>query len=750
MKYVISATLLLQSLLFFGQDILRGTVVYEGNKPLEGANVYWRNTEMGTVTNDEGKFEIPKNPDSQILVISHVGFSTQTIEIHQQNTVRISLEFDLALDAVEIEKVRRSLSRSGLSAANVQTMSSKELLKAACCNLSESFETNPSIDVNFSDAVSGNRQIRMLGLTSPYILMTEENIPTMRGISSNYGLSYIPGTWVESIQITKGAGSVQNGFESISGQINFEFLKPLHDDKLFINGYASTDQRYEWNSHHNHKFSDKLATTFFIHGNARVGVNDMNNDGFLDMPIGRQINLMNIWQYQDVEKGWIAFFKAKTLMDEKQMGEVDFDPRLHRGGTDFWGSELNTRKVDFSSKIGRISREIPWRSFGIQQSFSYHQQDAYFGLQTYDVIQRNYFANALYNTIIGNTLHKLAVGASFTNDHFSETLGLSQFSDPQDFSREDTSFGIFGEYSYCNDNDLSYTFGMRVDTHNRLGTFVTPRMHVRYKPFEHTNVRFSAGRGRRAANIFAENMPLFASNRQWNILNAGGPLYGLNPETAWNYGFSVSQHFKIAGRDAEFGIDLYRTDFVNQVVVDVDASPQQVLFYNLEGRSFANSLQVDFTYDLFKNFQVRTAYKYYDVRTDFSQSVGLIERTLQPRHRLFANLEYATVVTEKGRQWRFDYTFNQTGRQRLPITASNPVDSQLPAFAPAFLVMNTQVTRAFSKRFEFYIGGENIGNYQQPNPIIGLDNPFGPTFDGSMIYGPVFGAMYYAGFRFNL
>ena len=744
MKYVFIATLLLQTLSIFSQNTLKGTVMFEGNQPLEGAHVYWRNTEIGTYTKADGTFELPKNAASQILVVSYVGFVTEIREIHNENSISVMLTFDLALDAVEIEKVRRSLSRSGLSAANVQTMSSKELLKAACCNLSESFETNPSIDVNFSDAVSGNRQIRMLGLTSPYILMTDENIPTLRGVSQSYGLSFVPGTWVESIQITKGAGSVINGYESISGQINFEYLKPLHDNKLFVNTYASTDQRLEWNSHHNHKFSEKLATTFFLHGNTRVGVNDMNNDGFLDIPIGRQINFLNRWQYQDAETGWIAFLNARALTDEKQMGQTNFNPRYHRGSSEIWGSELNTRKVDLSAKVGRVSKDIPWRSFGLQQSFSYHQQDAYFRLQTYDVIQRNYYANALYNTIISNTSHKLALGMSFANDHFSEFVNGS------DFSRVDTSVGAFGEYNFCNSDDLSYTLGMRVDSHNRLGVFVTPRMHVRYKAFDHTNIRFSAGRGRRAANIFAENMPLFASSRIWNIQNAGGTVYGLDPETAWNYGFSLAQHIKIGGRDAEFGVDFYRTDFVNQVVIDVDASPQQIQIYNLQGKSFANSLQVDFTYDVFKNFQLRTAYKYYDVRTDFSQSVGLIQRALQPRHRLFANLEYATSVTEKGKQWRFDYTFNQTGRQRLPDTSSNPEGSRLMEFAPAFLVMNSQVTRVFSSRFEVYVGGENIGNYRQPNPILGLDNPFGPTFDSSMVYGPIFGAMYYAGLRFTL
>lgn len=299
-------------------------------------------------------FSIPYNSENTQLIISFVGFKSDTLTVNSSDYLKHSLSQAKNLDEVVINKERKSLQRSNLQTANVSTMSSKELLKAACCNLAESFETNPSIDVNFSDALTGTKQIKMLGLTSPYLMITEENIPSVRGASQAYGLSFTPGTWVESIQITKGAGSVVNGFESISGQINTELIKPINDIPFFLNVYGSTDSRFEVNTHFNKKVSDKWATSLFVHGNARVAKNDMNDDGFLDNPLSKQINVLNRWQYSDLEKGWVSFINFRYMNDEKQTGELDFDKDRDKLTTNYWGSEIKTQRYDVSAKLGYV------------------------------------------------------------------------------------------------------------------------------------------------------------------------------------------------------------------------------------------------------------------------------------------------------------------------------------------------------------------------------------------------------------
>ena len=740
----ITFLLLFFSVVSYAQDPIKGIIKDENNQPLYGANVFWQNTTVGTITDDNGRFSLGKSDETTFLVISYMGFETQKVEA-TTNNLTIILKETSTLKEVTVSKTKKSTEQSLYKVTNVQVMGQKELLKAACCNLSESFSTNPSIDVNYSDAVTGNRQIKMLGLTSPYILIAEENIPSVRGASQAYGLSFVPGTWVESIQITKGAGSVINGFESISGQINYELLKPLDDIPFFLNAYASQDERFEINTHFNNKFSDKLSSSLFLHGNTRSAKNDMNNDGFLDGPIGKQVNILNRWQYNDAEKGIVSFLNLRYMNDEKQAGQVNFNPDTDKFTTNNWGSEINTEKIEISNKTGYVFPDMPYQSFGFQNSFQSHKQNSYFGLNQYNIHQKSLYSNLLFNSIISNTRNKFTTGINFSYDDYNEFVAVN-FS--RDFSRIDNSVGAFFEYTYDNSDNLSFIAGARVDNHNRLGTFITPRLHMRYNPWEDGVIRASAGRGKRAANIFAENQQLLASSRQFSILDTDGKLYGLNPETAWNYGLSFIQKFKIAGKDSEFVLDYYRTDFQNQAIVDIDANAQQVLFYNLDGKSFANSFQAEFNIELIRHLNLKTSYKFYDVQSQYQ--TGQLERALQAKHRFFANVGYETHIKDKGQQWKFDFTYNWLGEQRLPTTASNPTAYRLKEYAPSFAVMNMQVTRTFSSVFEMYVGGENIGNFKQSNGIIQNENPFGTYFDSSMIYGPTFGSMYYVGLRFKI
>lgn len=731
--------------LMFSQSELKGMIMEanENNEhiPLPGANVYWLNTTVGASTDIDGMFTIPYNKDYKKLVISYVGFTTDTLDITEPKMVQHWLKPVSNLDEVVLKGRRKPTATSYLESQNIINISSAELLKAACCNLSESFETNPSIDVNFADAVSGTRQIKMLGLTSPYILIATENIPSIRGASQAYGLSFIPGTWVESIQITKGAGSVINGYESIAGQINAELQKPTTDDRLFVNAYAAANGRYELNTHINTEINNKWSTGLYVHGNLRDMKFDNNDDTFLDMPLQKQINVMNRWQYTDTEKGFVSFLNVRYLNDEKQTGQIDFDPDTDKFTTNAWGSEIDTQRFEISGKMGYVNPEIPWQSLGLQFAFSNHEQQSYFGLNEFNIKHNSIYSNVIYNSIIGDSRHKIKTGLSFTYDRYDEYVVNT------DFERSERSFGAFVEYNFDNIENLNLTAGLRFDTHNLLGEFVTPRLHVRYTPWERSALRGSFGRGIRSANIFAENQNLFASSRTFNILDSGGLIYGLDPEIAWNYGVSFLQGFNLFGRKADVTLDYYRTDFENQIVVDLE-NPLEVNFYNLDGSSYANSFQVEMSYNVFENFDIKSAYKFYDVKTQYNS--GKLEKPLTPKHRVFANASYETEQKENGSQWKFDTTFNWIGEQRFSSTATSPVQFQLPDYTPTLSTLNAQITKVFSDKFEVYLGGENITNVKQDNPIVSADNPFGSNFDSTFVYGPIFGSMYYAGLRFKI
>ena len=744
MKSILQLIVLLP-LFLFSQKEIKGIVMEQNSNnervPLLGANVFWLNTTLGTMTSDDGTFTVPYDTSYKKLVISYIGFRTDTLLIETPKSIFHVLKASDALGEVTVSVRKKSSATSFLSSQNITTISSKELLKAACCNLSESFETNPSIDVNFTDAISGTKQIRMLGLTSPYILITTENIPSIRGASQAYGLSFVPGTWVESIQITKGAGSVINGFESIAGQINAELVKPTTDNQIFINAYGSLNGRAELNTHFNTQLSDKLSTGLYIHANNRSQKFDRNNDSFLDMPLANQINIMNRWQYVNLQKGLISFLNVRYLNDEKQAGQLSFDPKTDRLSTSVWGSEIDTKRFEISGKFGYVNPDIPYRSLGIQVAYSAHDQDSYFGVNHYDINHKSMYSNMVYNTIISDSRHKIKTGLNATYDRYNELVNS------QVYNRNERSVGGFFEYSFDNLDALNLTAGVRIDHHNLLGTFFTPRLHARYTPWEKAAFRVSFGRGKRAANIFAENQKLFASSRQINVQSSGGTIYGLDPEIAWNYGVSFLQGFNLFGRKADLTLDFYGTNFENQVVVDYE-NPYEVSFYNLEGESYANSFQAEFSWNLMDYLDLKTAYKFYDVKTQYAS--GKLEKPLTSQHRYFANLSYE-AHSEKGEGvWKFDATFNWLGKQRFSSTEISPQAYQLPMYSPSISTLNLQVTKVFSEAFEIYLGAENITNVTQKSPILSSENPFGPNFDTTFVYGPIFGSTFYTGLRYKL
>ena len=744
-KHILNSFILLFPIFILAQTNLKGMIMDQENPKdnlgVAGATINWLNTNIGAITNEKGWFTIPFKREYKKLVISYIGYKTDTIIVRDLTPIHHFITLENELKEITIRSKRDAVQKSLFATANTFTVNNDELLKAACCNLAESFETNPSIDVSFSDALTGTRQIQMLGLKSPYLQIMQENIPSIRGAAQAFGLTFTPGTWVESIQITKGAGSVVNGFESISGQINAELVKPFSDNKFFLNTYSSLNGRLELNTHFNRRVSEKWQSGLYIHGNYRGEKFDKNNDNFLDAPLANQINVMNRWQYTDAQNGWVSFINIRFLNDEKQTGEINFNPTLDKGNTDSWGSEIDTKRFETSLKLGYVFPEIPYQSVGLQLAYSNHRQDSYFGLNVYDIKHESLYSNLLFNSIIGDTRSKFKTGINFTYDKYNELVNTTNY------KRKENSLGVFFEYAFDNLEDFSLTAGVRVDTHNLLGTFITPRLHLRYAPWENGVFRASAGRGKRSANIFAENQQLFASSRKIDIDAVDGNIYGLNPEIAWNYGVSYLQKFNLFNKKGDITFDFYRTDFSNQVVVDWE-NPQAVSFYNLNGKSIANNFQLELNYELAKNLNLRTAFKYFDISTDYK--TGKLQKPLQPNNRFFVNISYETASKDNGAQWKLDFTFNNIGEQRLPNTATNPTQYQLPINSERYSLLNSQITKVFSNTFEIYAGVENFTNVQQVNPILGSENPFGPNFDSTIVYSPIFGRAIYAGLRFKI
>ena len=743
MKIILTVlNLLLISNILLAQEEIKGQIYSKLNEdliPISGVNVYWLDTSKGTISNEDGKFSIPKNNNTNKLILSFIGFQTDTLLVENQSNIsHVMKESNLGeLDEIEVTERRKSLQRSYLSAQNITKISSEELLKAACCNLSESFETNPSIDINFSDALTGTKQINMLGLSSPYIMITQENIPFVRGASQVYGLTYTPGPWIESIQVTKGTGSVVNGFESIVGQINAELKKPSLTNPFFLNAFASVNGRKEFNFHLNKTLSQKFSLGIYGHASTRTMITDNNDDGFLDMPKTRQINLLKRLQYTDAENGFVGFLSLRFLNDRKKSGETTFNGRSNNLNRISWGSEIFTQRADASLKIGYVFPLITYQSIGFQSAYSKHNQESFFGIRDYNISHVSYYSNLIFNSIITNTKHKFKTGLNFSRDIYSENI------DTDLYNRTDDVFGMFFEYTYDNLENLNLVAGLRLDNHNNIGTFLSPRLHLRYQKNETPTIfRISVGQGRKVGNIFAENQNIFASNRTIQIFPSNGSIYGLKPEIAWNYGLSITRNLNLFNRSADIILDFYNTTFLNQVVADFEKL-NYIQFYNLSGKSFSKSFQIELNYKASNKISTRIAYKNENVKVSYRD--GFKRKPLRPYSRFFFNIEYNTVSTN-GKGWRNDFTYNIVGKQRVP---ANLLD--LNGFvASSYNIINFQTAKVFSPKFELYLGGENLLNVRQKNPIIAADNPFGRNFDASLVYAPVFGRFLYSGIRFNL
>ena len=723
---------------------ITGVVLLETKKgellPVADASVKLNGTDKGVVSDNQGVFKLAYHELPTKIIISYVGYTADTLTITNTRDIRIILRNDKtkALEEVTVKSGHPFASYvSTMSTLNTLNIGTREISKAACCNLSESFETTPSVDVAYSDAVIGIKQIQLLGLSGNYTQITTENIPEIRGLAGAYGLTFVPGPWLESVQVTKGTGSVANGYESIAGQINIEEKKPDRAEKLFVNAYANMLGRMETSVDYTHKLNKSWATTLFTHANNTSIKTDDNHDGFLDLPIGHQLNMINRWRYVD-NNGFIAQFGIKALNDNRQAGEVDFHPSTDKLTTHKYGVGIDVSQYEAFGKIGYVFAGKKYKSVGLILSVKDYTNNSYYGLTQYDGKQSSVYANLIYQSIIHTTEHKFRTGLSFANDNYHEKFVSNTY------KRVETVPGAFFEYTFSPTDKFTVILGLREDYHNQFGFITTPRLHIKYDINPKTNLRFSAGSGFRVANIFAENTGLFISNRQYNILNPTNTYgYGLNPEKAWNYGVNLTHQFMINNKKGSIGIDAYRTYFTSQTIADVDANPHEINFYNLNGQSFSNSVQVEGNYELITRLDVRLAYRWLDVKTTYHGM--LMEKPMTANHRAFINLAYETK-----NHFKFDYTTQWFSSKRLPITSSNPAALQMEANSPSYFMMSGQISKQWGKNWEVYVGGENLTDYKQEKLFIDNAHPFGSYFDGSMVWGPVNGRMFYVGMRFKV
>ena len=642
---------------------------------------------------------------------------------------------DNELNAVKVLGKQQGNYLSKVTPVKTEVISAAGLCKMACCNLAESFENSASVTVGYSDAITGARQIRLLGLSGIYTQMLDENRPVMRGIASPFGLSYIPGQWLESIQIAKGPSSVVNGLEAITGQINLEHRKPTAEQPFFLNLFLGSSLRSEANVASSLQLNKKWSTVILGHFSTDPKGHDGNHDGFRDEPISRQFNIANRWLYQS-DGGVQVRFGFKALYDDRLAGENGFSKDTPRS-LDIWGSNIKNKGLNGYLKVGIPLDKGNSQNIAVVADFSHHSLDSYFGMKDYNATQNSAFMNLMYQNT-KNENHKFTLGISGQYDNIDETLSDFFFVGPDQMrnmlypGRVESSVGVYGEYTYHYGEKLSVVTGLRLDNNSEHGVLFTPRFNLKYSFVPDLVFRANVGRGFRSANIVADNLGMLSTGRAIVIDDK------LDMEDAWTYGANITGYFPLGeGEKASLSFDYFRTDFNKQVIVDQERDYSKVWAYNLDGPSYTNTYQVDFNMEPLERFTTLATFRYTDSKVSL-HGKGLTERALTSRYKGVLNLQYATRMNK----WTFDFTAQLNGPSRIPDFAGG-------GESPVYGMLFAQVTKKL-KNLEIYVGGENLTNYRQKHPIISADHPYSPDFNSTVIWGPLMGIKVYAGIRLTI
>lgn len=764
----------------YAQDIT-GTVTDTENNPMPGASVYWADTNVGTAASIDGKFRLHRVKGYDTLVASFLGYDNDTLRVDDTvSQVQLKLRQGVALETVVVEGNLGGnyIRHDGILKG--ETISFAGLCKMACCNLAESFENSASVTVGYSDAISGARQIKMLGLAGTYTQILDENRAIMRGLSAPYGLSYTPGMWLNSIQVSKGISSVTAGHEAITGQINLEHRKPTDDERLFLNVYFDSELKPEVNlSSAIPVTADKrLSTVILAHGSMDTKSYDHNHDGFRDLPLSRQFDIANRWLYQ-ADNGMQVRWGVKYINDYRLGGQMDYRKKMknemlhwidesqpdHYNHNRPYGSEVKNEEVNAYFKLGmpvgksvfdKDEQDEMRSNFAVVVDFDHFNEGAYFGaFNDYSGRQNMLNANAMYVhyfTYRSSLISGISASSRWVDENLMQNLGVIQ--DWQglipenkvlDSKRIEPEIGAYMEYTYSIKDKLSVVAGLRYDYNFYFRkNMITPRAHVKWNITPTTVFRASAGLGYRPTDVITDNIGILATGHQIY----GVPLHyrDLNRmETALTAGGSLTQTIStINHNDMTISFDYFRTQLFHSVIVDQEYIYGATFIYDTNKKSFTNSYQVDLTWTPIERFDIFATFRYTDSKYTVRREGGgyeLVERPLVNRFKTLLNLQYATRM----RKWTFDVTAQLNGRSRIPKT-----EPDIPsAYSPVYPMFYAQVSRRI-KHWDIYIGCENIGNYTQKHPILNADNPYSWYFNSSLIWGPLMGRKFYIGVRFNL
>ena len=727
---------------------LKGKVLSNG-KPLPYANVYIENTDKGAITNENGVFSIPNlAPGNYSVAASFTGYTLQkkTVIIKAKDSyITFNLNEDDALDEVIITGTLKAVSRLE-SPVPVEVYTPTFLKKNPTPNIFEALQNVNGVRPQLNCNVCNTGDIHINGLEGPYTLVLIDGMPIVSGLSTVYGLSGIPNSLIEQIEVVKGPASSLYGSEAVGGLINVITKLPENSPRFFadafVTGWGETNLDLGFKAQVGKKATVLVGTNYFKFDE----LVDNNNDNFTDLTLQDRISIFQKWDFKRASNRKLSL-AGRYFYEDRWGGELQWN-KTYRGGDAIYGESIYTSRFEILGDY-----ELPLsEKVNFQFSYSAHDQNSVYGNTPYLAQQRIGFGQLIWDKKIDkhDLLFGTALRYNYYNDNTTATISADEVTMPSLFIQDEIAFN----------KKQSLLLGMRYDYDSRHGNIFTPRIAYRYKPTDNDIIRLNAGTGFRVVNLFTEEHAALTGARDVIIEET------LQPEESYNITLNYLKKLYLDnGMYFTFDTSAWYTYFTNAILPDYDTNPNKIIYSNLDGYSTSKGLSFNVDAVFGSGIKASIGATYQDVsQTENGQR---IKQILTEQYSGVWSLSYKNYKTNL----TLDYTGNLYGPMRLPLLGDLDPRQE---YSPTWSIQNIQATYDGLDNLEIYAGVKNLLNWtpNKGNPFIiaraddpfdenvqfngdgdvipTTDNPYALTFDPSYVYGPNQGIRLFFGMRYNL
>ena len=759
-KHMLTGLAMLICSCLFSQNATLSGKVTSNNRSLEFVNVVIKGTEMGAITDLSGEYRITNiKPGTYMLIASSIGYKKEYKTIVLKSGEVLSINFELTEENSELNEVVITGTMKEVSKLEspvpVEVYAAKFFKSNPVPAIFDALQNVNGVRPQLNCNVCNTGDIHINGLEGPYTMVLIDGMPIVSGLSSVYGLSGIPQSLVERVEIVKGPASTLYGSEAVGGLINIITKQPINAPLLSVDIFGTT-----WG-----EVNTDIAAKFNITKKAQslLGVNyynyqnpiDNNNDNFTDVTLQNRISIFNKWNFSRKDNRLFSLV-GRYVYEDRWGGEMNWNSQ-YRGGNEVYGESIYTSRWEFFGNY-----QLPFKDrLMLQFSFNGHDQNSVYGDTPYIADQKIAFGQLTWNKELGK--HDLLSGVTYRYTYYDDdTPATANFDDPNENQASHTNLpGLFVQDEISLNENNKLLLGMRYDYNSIHGGILTPRINYKWNSVDKNNIlRFSLGNGYRVANVFTEDHAALTGAREVEFMS------NLKPEKSWNGNINfVKKIYTTNGTFIGFDATAFYTYFNNKIIADYDTDPNKIIYDNLDGHAISQGISLNVDLALANGLKILLGATAMDV---YSKENGeKIEQLFTENFTGVWNLGY--TFGKLG--LKIDYTGNLYGPMRLPLLSDTDPRKE---YSPYWSIQNIQLTKSFNNGLELYGGVKNILNWtpNKGNPFIIAraddpfdknvqfdadgqamvtpDNPYGLTFDPSYVYGPNQGIRGFLGVRWSI